>query len=160
MNAVHKALAAPAMMAAALFTAVPVALADDATDKAIKARRGAMQLYSHYAGPLFAMAKGDLEYDSALAAQLAENLNTVANLSGARMWPPDSHNEAREGKTRAKATIWEAGSEVGEKSQAMKDAALEISLVAGDGLDSLRDAVRSVGGSCKGCHDDYRAKDF
>lgn len=160
MKSVLKALAASSLMTAAMLTAMPEALSQDAVDKAIKARRGVMQLYSHYAGPLFAMAKGDLAYDAALASQLAENLNAVANLSGARMWPPDSHNEARAGKTRARSAIWEAGSGVGEKSQAMSDAALEISLVAGDGLDSLRDAVRSVGKSCKGCHDDFRAKDF
>lgn len=160
MKFVLKALAASSLMTAAMLTAMPEALSQDAVDKAIKARRSVMQLYSHYAGPLFAMAKGDLAYDAALASQLAENLNAVANLSGARMWPPDSHNEARAGKTRARSAIWEAGSGVGEKSQAMSDAALEISLVAGDGLDSLRDAVRSVGKSCKGCHDDFRAKDF
>ena len=160
MKAIIKSLAAAAMMSAAAFTAIPMAQADDAIEKAIKARRGAMQLYSHYAGPLFGMAKGDIEYDAALAASLAENLNTVVNLSGARMWPPESDNKSRKGKTRAKPEIWQADSKVGEASQAMKDAALAISLVAGDGLDALRGSIGDVGNSCKGCHDDYRAKDF
>ncbi len=160
MNPVIKFLSGAVLICAVMLTSIPASHAEDAIDKAIKARRGAMQLYSHYAGPLFAMAKGDMEYDAALAASLAENLSIVVNLSQARMWPPDSHQSAREGKTRARAVIWESGPEVADKSQAMKDAALEISLVAGDGLDSLRDAVRSVGQSCKGCHDDYRHKNF
>ena len=160
MKAMMKILAASTLVSAAMLVTVPAVQADDAVEKAIKARQGVMQLYSHYAGPLFGMAKGELDYDAALAASLADSLNTVVNLSGARMWPPDSHNEVREGETRAKPTIWDAGSGVGDKSQAMKDAALEMSLVAGDGLDALREAVRSVGKSCKGCHEDFRAKDF
>jgi cytochrome c556 len=134
--------------------------ADDPVEKAIKARRGMMQLYSHYAGPLFGMAKKEMDYDAALASTLAENLNAVVNLSGARMWPPDSHNGARKGKTRAKPDIWKEGSGVGDKSQAMADAALAATLVAGDGLDALRGAVSDIGEACKGCHDDFRAKDF
>lgn len=160
MKAMLKTFAGAAMFSAAAFTAVPMAQADEATEKAIKARRGAMQLYSHYAGPLFGMAKGDIDYDGALAASLAENLNTVVNLSGARMWPPGSDNTAYEGKTRAKPEIWQADSKVGDASQALKDAALAFSLVAGDGLDALRGAIGDVGEGCKGCHDDYRAKDF
>lgn len=37
--------------------------ADDLVKKAIKARRGVMQVRSFNAGSLFAMAKGDIEYD-------------------------------------------------------------------------------------------------
>ncbi len=161
MKAVMKSLAVTAMVSAAVLTAVPMAqAADDAIDKAIKARRGVMQLYSHYAGPMFGMAKGDVEYDAELAASLAENLNAVAGLTGARMWPPESDNKARKGKTRAKPEIWAADSKAGDASQTMKDAVLALSLVAGDGLDALKGSIGDVGKSCKGCHDDYRAKDF
>ena len=42
--------------------------------KLLKARQGEMQLRAYNAGPLFAMAKGDMEYDAAMPAKLAANL--------------------------------------------------------------------------------------
>ena len=163
MKNIQRLLIAPILLAATGLSAHFVGTAfaaDDPIDSAIKARHGLMQLYSHYAGPMFGMAKGELDYDAALASSLAENLNTVVNLSASRMWPQGSDNEARKGKTRAKPAIWEQGSGIGEASQAMKDAALSATLVAGDGLDELRGAVKDIGQSCKDCHDDFRAKDF
>ncbi len=152
-------LSCMALMAVVLPGLVSISYADDAIDKAIKARRGAMQLYNHYAGPLFGMAKGDIAYDASMAALLAENLNAVVNLSQSRMWPPGSHKGARKG-TRTRQSLWESGSDISEKAQAMRDAALELTLVAGDGLDSLRGGIRGIGQSCKGCHDDYRDENF
>ncbi|MBX2885548.1 MAG: cytochrome c [Granulosicoccus sp.] len=133
---------------------------DDPIGKAIKARRGGFQLYSFYAGHLFGMAKGDIEYDAELASTMANNLNTVVNLNNGAMWPADSDNTKRKGKTRAKPNIWAADSKIGEKSKALKTAAADVAAVAGDGLDALKSKIGAVGKSCKGCHDDYRAKEF
>ena len=156
-----KSLSVSVMMVAAMFTAVPASYAgDDAIDKAIKGRKAYMQLYSYYAGPLFGMAKGKVEYDAELASTLAANLSAVNNLKNGSMWPADSHNKARKGKTRALASIWESGSDIGDKGQAMRDAVEALTFVAGDGLDALRGAIGDLGQSCKGCHDDFRAEDF
>jgi len=133
---------------------------DDPIAKAIKARQSGFQLYSFYAGQLFAMAKGEQEYDANLAATLANNLVAVTELSNGMMWLPESDNVARKGDTRAQPEIWAEGSDIGDKSQALKDAALAVSLVAEDGLDALRGEIGSVGEACKGCHDDFRAEDF
>ena len=133
---------------------------DDPIAKAIKARQSGFQLYSFYAGQLFAMAKGEQEYNADLASAMANNLVAVTNLSNGIMWLPGSDNEARKGDTRALPEIWAEGSNVGEKSQALKDAALAVSMVAGDGLDALRGEIGNVGDACKGCHDDFRAEDF
>ena len=133
---------------------------DDPIAKAIKARQSGFQLYSFYAGQLFAMAKGEQEYNADLASAMANNLVAVTNLSNGIMWLPESDNVARKGDTRAKPEIWAEGSNVGEKSQALKDAALAVSIVAGDGLDALRGEIGTVGDACKGCHDDFRAEDF
>ena len=106
------------------------------------------------------MAKGEQEYNADLASAMANNLVAVTNLSNGIMWLPGSDNEARKGDTRALPEIWAEGSNVGEKSQALKDAALAVSMVAGDGLDALRGEIGNVGDACKGCHDDFRAEDF
>jgi len=147
----------------AVLVMMPVTQADDDKDpiaKAIKARRAGFQLYSFYAGHLFAMAKGEQDYDAALASTMADNLVGVTSLSNGMMWLPDSDNTKRKGKTRAKPGIWKEGSDVGDKSAALKDAALAVSMVAGDGLEALQGAVGDLGQACKSCHDDFRAKEF
>jgi cytochrome c556 len=42
----------------------------------------------------------------------------------------------------------------------MTDASAALASVAGEGLDALRSKIGDVGKSCKGCHDNFRAKDF
>jgi len=133
---------------------------DDPIGKAIKARRAGFQLYSFYAGHLFGMAKGEIEYDAELAITMANNLNAVVNLNNGSMWPVGSDNTKRKGKTRAKPNIWSADSKIGEKSKALETAVADVAGVAGDGVDALREKVGAVGQGCKGCHDEYRAKEF
>ncbi len=149
-----------ALLVAMTPISVSFAADDDPIAKAIKARRAGFQLYSFYAGQLFAMAKGEQDYDAELAGTLANNLNSVATLNNGMMWIPGSHKEERKGKTRAKKEIWQEGSTIGEKSAALKKATAELAEVAGSGLDALRGKIGALGESCKGCHDNYRHKEF
>ena len=79
---------------------------DDSNEAAIKARRALMTLHGWYAGPLFRMAKGDIEYDAEAASTAAANLKMVANADASAMWPVGSDNEAYEGQTRALIEGW------------------------------------------------------
>jgi len=148
------------LLAASVIAVPSYAADDDAIGKAIKGRQAGFQLYSFYAGQLFAMAKGEMDYNSELAATLASNLSSVANLNNVMMWLPKSDNVARAGDTRAKPEIWASDSDIGAKAAAMKDASAALASVAGEGLDALRSKIGDVGKSCKGCHDNFRAKDF
>ena len=141
-----------------LTLALTASAADDPNEKVIKSRRAVMSLQSWYAGPLFQMAKGDMEYDAEMAGNYAAHLNIIANLDGGAMWPPGTDNGAYAGKTRALPEIWSTYPAVGEKDQALKDAAAALAGVAGDGLDALRSNIGAVGKACKGCHDDFRAE--
>ena len=131
---------------------------DDPNEKAIKARRAVMTLQSWYAGPLFQMAQGAMEYDAEMARTYAAHLHTMATAEGAAMWPAGTGNDAYEGKTRALPEIWSTWPEAGEKAQALADASAELAAVAGDGLGALRSKIGAVGNACKGCHDDFRAE--
>ncbi|MDH3451925.1 MAG: cytochrome c [Gammaproteobacteria bacterium] len=144
-------LAAPAAMAA-----------EDANEKAIKARRGAMQVRVFNAGPLFAMAKGEMAYDAELASTLAKNLSLETQMDAGRMWPKgsDNANAAYKGKTRSLPEIWSTYPAVSDKGKAYKEAVTKLNASAGNGLDALKAAVGDLGKACKGCHDDFRAKDF
>ena len=146
------------LAAVGLTLALSVSAAGDPNEKAIKARQAVMSLQSWYAGPLFQMAKGDMDYDAAMAGTYAAHLSIMANVDGGAMWPPGTDNGAYAGKTRALPEIWSTYPAVGEKDQALKDAAAALAEVAGDGLDALRSKIGAVGQACKGCHDDFRAE--
>ena len=141
-----------------LTLAFAASAAKDPNEKAIKARQAVMTLQSWYAGPLFQMAKGDMDYDAEAATAYAAALNTMASIKGDMMWPPGTGNDAYAGKTRALPEVWSTWPAAGEKAQALSDASAALADVAGDGLDALRSKIGAVGKACKGCHDDFRAE--
>ena len=146
------------VVAAGMTLTVSALAAGDPNEKAIKSRKAVMTLQSWYAGPLFAMAKGDMEYDADMAKANAAALNTMAIIKGDLMWPPGTDNGAYAGETRALPAIWSTWPEVGNRARALSDATGALSVVAGDGLGALRSKIGAVGKACKGCHDDFRAE--
>ena len=147
-------------LSAAVLSVSTLAIADkhDPNLKAIKARQGEMQLRSFNAGPLFAMAKGDLEYDAELAAKLANNMKLLLDLDMGRAWPQGSDNANYPGKTTALPKIWETYPEIGEYGKKFGAAVNDLAASAGNGLSELRRTVGPLGKSCKACHDDFREK--
>lgn len=132
---------------------------DGPYDAAIKARQAMFQLYSFNSGILSDMAKEKIPYDADIATEAANNLNAAANLGQSQFWPAGSDEEA-DGNitTRAKLDIWETYPAITEKANALSEAVAALVPVAGNGLDELQGAMGDVGASCKGCHDDFRAK--
>jgi len=140
-----------------LTLAFTASAAKDPNEKAIKARQAVMTLQSWYAGPLFQMAKGDMDYDAGSASVYAMALHTMVTVKGDMMWPPGTDSDAYPDKSRTLPELWSNWPVVGEKGQALLDASAALAEVAGDGLDALRSKVGAVGQACKGCHDDFRA---
>ena len=138
----------------------PAGAAGDPAEKAIKARRGEMQLRSFYAGPLFAMAKGKMDYDAEHAGTLARNLELLTKLNTGPMWPQGSDNTAYAGKTRALPEVWSTWPAVGDAGTKFKQAVAVLAADADSGLDGLKAGVQALGKSCKGCHDEFRAEEF
>lgn len=148
-----------ACVAGLLISASGAFAEDGPHDKAIKARQAMYQIYGFSIGILGAMAKEKMPYDAAIASEAANNLSVAANLGQSQFWPPGSDN-ATEGnaRTRALPAIWETYPAITEKADALKTAVAALVPVAGNGLEALQGAMGDVGGSCKGCHDDYRAE--
>jgi len=136
----------------------PLAAANDPLEKAIKARQGEMQLRSFNAGPLFGMAKGDIDYDAKLATMLAGNLKLMLDLDNSRSWAKGSDNEAYPGETTALPKIWTTYPEIGEYGKKYVMAVNELAAAAGNGQDALKSKIGALGKSCKGCHDEFREK--
>jgi len=128
-------------------------------DKAIEARQAMFKLYSYHVGILSGMAKGKIEYDAAIAAEVAKNLDAAANLGQSTFWPAGSDSENSDNaKNRALPEIWETFPAITEKADDLKAATAVLAANAGNGLDALKAGMGDVGASCKGCHDDYRAE--
>lgn len=108
-------------------------------------------------GPLAAMAKGEMPYDADMATGFASDLAAVAALNVERGFP----ESAMKGTTRAKPEIWENMDDFKTKLQAMRDATGPLVAAAGSGdRKTLGQAVGAVGKTCKGCHDEYKSKDY
>jgi cytochrome c556 len=132
--------------------------ADDPLMNAIKARQGEMQLRSFNAGPLFAMAKGKIDYDAELANMLAGNLKLMLDLDNGRAWAQGSDNEKYPGKTTALPKIWTTYPEIGDYGKKFAMAVNDLAMTAGNGADALKSKLGALGKSCKGCHDEFREK--
>tara|TARA_R110002096_G_scaffold264049_1_gene457542 strand:+ start:528 stop:995 length:468 start_codon:yes stop_codon:yes gene_type:complete len=137
---------------------VPGFAAKDPKLSAIKARQGEMQLRSFNAGPLFAMAKGDMDYDAALASKLAGNLKLLLDLDNGRAWAPGSDIGNYPDDTTALDTIWTTYPEIGKYGKKYAEAVNELAAVAGNGASELKSKIGGLGKSCKGCHDEFREK--
>lgn len=146
-----------AAAAALVFAAMTQTLAAGDFDRQIKARQAVMQLYAFNLGVLGAMAKGDVDYNAEQASIAAANLDALVNMNLGAMWPQGSHAKANPGLTWAKEENWTQYPKAAEKAQALKTAAAKMATDAGNGLDAMRGALGAVGGTCKGCHEGFRA---
>lgn len=144
------------IFAAAL--AIPTAaLAADPVKDTIEARQGFYKLLGANMGALAGMAKGEIEYDAAAAQVAADNMATLTSYNVGHLYMPGTSN-AENDSTRALPAIWEDFPGVQEKGKAFVEAVMAMQSVAGAGKDQMTAALGPLGGTCKACHDTYRAK--
>ena len=136
--------------------AIPSFAAKDPNLKLLKARQGEMQLRAYAVGPLFAMTKGKMDYNAAMASKLANNLKLQLSLDIGGAWKQGTGNDNYSGKTTALPKIWTTYPEISEYGKKYAKAVNELAAVAGDGLDALKSKMGAVGKGCKGCHDEFR----
>lgn len=148
-----------ALFLAAMSLALPVFADRDPKKDAIKARQGEMQLRAFNAGPLFAMAKGDMPYDTEMANKLANNLKVMLDLDNGRAWMKGTSNEDYPDETAALPEIWSTWPEIADYGKDYGKAVKALAAVAGNGRDALGEKVKDLGEACKACHDEYREED-
>ncbi len=140
----------------ALSAATTSFAAKDPNINAIKARQGEMELRAFNVGPLFAMAKGKMDYDPVLAAKLVGNLKVLLELDSSRDWPPGSGIDNYPKKTHALPKIWTTYPEIGKYGKKYAKAVNELNEVAGKGMAQFGAKVGALGKTCKGCHDEFQ----
>jgi len=142
----------------AIALAIPTGLAAGPMEDTIAARQGYFKLLGANIGVLAAMAKGERDYEAAAAQAAADNLVTLSNYKLDHLFAPGTSSEDFPDTTRALPKIWDNMPDVGNKVADLNKAALAMQGVAGQGKAEMAGALGALGGACKACHDNYRAK--
>ena len=122
---------------------------------AVKARNAHMDLYGFNLGILGAMAKGEADYDAALAAEAASNLAALAAFEQSAYWTEGTAQGEVDG-SRAKTEIWSDAAGWAEAQELMATQATALAAVAANGLEALQGGVAEAGKACGTCHKAYR----
>ena len=126
-------------------------------DAAIKARQGQFRIIALNLSYLGAIAKGEAEFDAERAQAAADNLVTISNINQGLNWP-DGSSQSDTANTRAKSEIWANIDDMLVKWGDFGSAAQNMQTAAGEGPDEIRAAIGAIGGTCKACHERYRAE--
>jgi cytochrome c556 len=119
-------------------------------DATVKARMDLMDNNALNAGILGGMASGKTEFDaSAAAAAKAALLADAANI-GAKFEP-----EVDDPVSEARPDIWMNWEGFLEKAKGLEAAAGAIDVSS---LEGVQAGMSAIGGACKACHSDFRAK--
>lgn len=149
-----KVIASFVLSSAAIVFAAPVAAQFQKPEDAVKYRQSALTVIGNHFGRIGAMVNGRVPFDAKAAQDSAHVVATLSTLPWAGFTP---NTEAL--KSRAKPDIWKEQAKFKESSDKMvaEVAKLEAATKTGN-LDAIKVAFGAVGGSCKACHDAFRAE--
>jgi cytochrome c556 len=123
-------------------------------EDAIKYRKAALTVTGAHFGRLGAMAQGRVPFDSKVATDNAEIVAAMAKL------PWAAFGEGTDtGDTKAKSEIWSQNAKFKDYSEKFQTESLKLAAAAKGGReDAFKSAFSATAGTCKACHDDFRAK--
>ncbi len=122
----------------------------------LKARQGQFRILAINLGIIGDMAKGEAPYDADAAQAAADSIVAVSMINQPPLWPAGSSEMDLDG-TRAKAEMWDNLPDVLSKWEDLGTQAANLQQVAATGQEALGPALGQLGGTCKACHDEYRA---
>ena len=138
----------------ALACALPASAQFAKPEDAIKYRKSALFVMQQNFGRVAGMAAGKVPFDAKIAADSAAVADFVAKLPWAAFGPGTD-----QGDTKAKHEIWTDKAKFDDYASKMQAEMSKLSVAAKSGsLDAIKVAVNATGGTCKSCHDDFRAK--
>jgi cytochrome c556 len=139
---------------ATLGLALPAAAQFAKPEDAIKYRKGAFTVMAAHFGRIGAMVNDKAPWDAKAAAENAEIVAYMSHLPYAGFIPGTDT-----GETKAKPEIWKETDKFKAAATKMQDAVAKLNTVAkGGDKAAIKVAFGDAGGTCKACHDDYRAK--
>ncbi len=123
-------------------------------EDAIKYRKAALTVTATHFGRLGAMAQGKAPFDAKLAADNADIVATMSKL------PWAAFGEGTDaGETKAKPEIWKQSAKFKEAAEKFQAESAKLAVASKSGKeDAFKAAFSATAGTCKSCHDDFRAK--
>lgn len=140
---------------AATLASLPAAAQFQKPEDAIKYRQSAFTVMANHFGRVAAMAQGRVPFDAKVAAENADIVLTMSKL------PFQGFGEGTDKglPQRAKPEVWKEQAKFKAAAEKMQGEVAKLDAAAKTGnLDAIKAAVGAVGGSCKACHDDFRAE--
>ena len=139
----------------ATLASLPAAAQFQKPEDAIKYRQSAFTVMANHFGRVAAMAQGRVPFDAKVAAENADIVLTMSKL------PFQGFGEGTDKglPQRAKPEVWKEQAKFKAAAEKMQGEVAKLDAAAKTGnLDAIKAAVGAVGGSCKACHDDFRAE--
>ncbi len=152
-------------MKALMTGAVAVLLASTAVqaqmkpEEMVETRQAGYQFMSWNMGKIKAqVVDGKEPYDQAKVAAAANAIAAIANSGMGSLYSPDTTTEQLGKATRLKPEFFQNLDEAGQIGRNFTAAANQLAKVAAEGDQAaIKKAFGDVGGSCKSCHDKFRA---
>jgi len=139
----------------ATLASLPAAAQFQKPEDAIKYRQSAFTVMANHFGRIAAMAQGRVPFDAKAAAENADIVLTMSKL------PYQGFGDGTDKGLphRAKPEVWKEQPKFRAAAEKMQAEVVKLDAAAKTGsLDAIKAAVGAVGGSCKACHDDFRAE--
>jgi cytochrome c556 len=125
-------------------------------DDATKYRQGALQVMGTHFGRVGAMVAGRVPFDAKVAQ---ENIDIAVSMSKLPWVAFGPSGEGATLKTTAKADIWKEPAKFKDMSDKTQAELLKVQAAVKTGnLEAIKAAFGVAGGSCKTCHDAFRAQ--
>lgn len=142
-------------IATVVLSATPAMAQFAKAEDAVKYRQSGMFMMSQNFGRVAAMAQGKAPFDAKVAAENA----AIAEYMSKLPWAGFVAGSESAGSSKAKPEIWTNAAQFKESADKMQAEMSKFSAAAKTGnLDNIKAALPGVGGACKACHDDFRAK--
>lgn len=123
-------------------------------EDAVKYRKAALSVMAEHNKRLGAMAQGKAPFDAKSAAENAEIVASMSKLPWAAFG-----DGTDVGETKAKPEIWKQNAKFKEAAEKFQTESAKLAAAAKAGKeDTFKAAFSATAGTCKACHDDFRAK--
>jgi len=128
-------------------------------EEMVETRQADYQFMSWNMGKIKAqVVDGKEPYDQAKVAAAANAIAAIANSGMGSLYSPDTTTEQLGKATRLKPEFFQNLDEAGQIGRNFTAAANQLAKVAAEGDQAaIKKAFGDVGGSCKSCHDKFRA---
>jgi cytochrome c556 len=145
------------IIAALVMTAAGTAGAQIKPEDAIKFRQSGYGFMAWNVQRIKANVEG--KFDKEEVVKAANAIQAIANSGMGALYLPGTDKGTGWEASRAKPEIWTEKEKLGKAAMAFNKEANEMAKVAAIGnLDAVKEQLGKLSGTCKGCHDDFKAK--